>query len=271
MFERFTGRARRVVVMAQDDARGFGHGAIEPAHILLALTEESEGVAGRALAVVGADAVALRSLVESAFESVPERKRLERLPFTKRSKKVLELSLREALQLGHSYIGTEHLLLGLLRLTTSEQPDAEDLFGLPVKGLRKAVLGVMSGSSRGDDRLSPALGRALDAGKGLAGRGRTTTGHLLLAIVDDPQSQASRALASIGVTREPLAQALAGVPVDGTTDATAEAPIEVHVGTRAIRVTDPALAARLSSATADELLGALQHLADKPSDDTPDP
>lgn len=255
--------------MAQHDARDFGHDAIQPAHILLALSEEGEGVAGRALTTVGVDTAALRHLVESAFDSADERKRLERLPFAKRSKKVLELSLREALQLGHSYIGTEHLLLGLLRLTSTEQPEADDLFGLPVKRLRKALLGVMSGSPRGDDRLSPALGRAMDAGKALAGRGRTTTGHLVLSILEDAESQAARALASIGVTRDVVAEAITRIPVDGTSDAAVEALVEIHVGARAIRVTDPALAARLSSATADELLDALQHLGDDSPGEAP--
>jgi ATP-dependent Clp protease ATP-binding subunit ClpA len=271
MFERFTDRARRVIVMAQNDARDFGHWGIQPAHILLALCEEGEGVAARAMTSVGTDPLALRSAVESAFDVTVERKQVERLPFTPKAKKVLELSLREALQLGHSYIGTEHLLLGVLRLKNSDDPDDDDVFGLPVNRLRKAVLAAVSGSSGRNDRLSPALARAMDAGRSQAGHEAATTGHLLAAIVDDPQSQAARALASVGASPDAVRRALAEVPINDTSDAAPHVVIELRVAGRTIRVADAAIAERLSSATPEEVVEALRRVGDEPPEDLAGP
>ncbi|HWC10321.1 MAG TPA: Clp protease N-terminal domain-containing protein [Acidimicrobiales bacterium] len=114
MFERFTDRARRVVVLAQEEARLLDHNYIGTEHLLLALVHEGEGVAARALEQLGISLEAVRTQVEEIIGtggSSPS----GQVPFTPRAKKVLELSLREARQLGHSYIGTEHILLGLVR------------------------------------------------------------------------------------------------------------------------------------------------------------
>ena len=115
MFERFTDRARRVVVKAQEEARGLGHDYIGPEHILLGLVDEGSGVGVRALEAMGLSLDAVRHRVEEAAGRGQEPTREGHIPFTAQAKKVLELSLREALQLGHTYIGTEHILLGLLR------------------------------------------------------------------------------------------------------------------------------------------------------------
>jgi hypothetical protein len=114
MFERFTDRARRVVVLAQEEARLLNHNHIGTEHILLGLVHEGEGVAYLALTELGISLEAVRAQVEAEIgqgSEAPGR----HIPFTPRAKKVLELSLREALQLGHNYIGTEHILLGLIR------------------------------------------------------------------------------------------------------------------------------------------------------------
>src|SRR5258708_7141260 len=114
MFERFTDRARRVVVLAQEEARILSHDYIGTEHILLGLIHEGEGGAARALESLGVSLETVRQQVEEIIG----RGRVTRsghIPFTPRAKKVLELSLREALQLGHDYIGTEHILLGLIR------------------------------------------------------------------------------------------------------------------------------------------------------------
>ena len=114
MFERFTDRARRVVVLAQEEARMLNHNYIGTEHILLGLIHEGEGVAAKALESLGIYLEAVRSQVEEIIgqgQQAPS----GHIPFTPRAKKVLELSLREALQLGHNYIGTEHILLGLIR------------------------------------------------------------------------------------------------------------------------------------------------------------
>ena len=115
VFERFTERARQVIVLAQDEARTLGHGYIGSEHILLGLLREEEGLAARALGRLGINAGRVREQVVGVAgagqEAAPAR-----MPFTPHAKKVLELSLREALSLKHNYIGTEHILLGLARL-----------------------------------------------------------------------------------------------------------------------------------------------------------
>jgi ATP-dependent Clp protease ATP-binding subunit ClpC len=114
MFERFTDRARRVVVLSQEEARRLNHNYIGTEHVLLGLLEEGQGVAARVLTSLGVSLDEARNSVEEIIGHGTQAPS-DHVPFTPRAKKVLELSLREALQLGHNYIGTEHLLLGLLR------------------------------------------------------------------------------------------------------------------------------------------------------------
>jgi hypothetical protein len=114
MFERFTDRARRVVVLAQEEARLLGHNYIGTEHILLGLLHEGEGVAARTLEALGVSLSRVRAGVESIIGRGGDAP-AGHVPFTPRAKKVLEMSLREAVQLGHNYIGTEHILLGLIR------------------------------------------------------------------------------------------------------------------------------------------------------------
>jgi ATP-dependent Clp protease ATP-binding subunit ClpC len=114
MFERFTDRARQVVVLGQEEAQELGHSYIGTEHILLGLLREGDGVGARALESLGISLEAARQQVQEIIgrgEGMPS----GHIPFTPRAKKVLELSLREALQFGHDYIGTEHILLGLVR------------------------------------------------------------------------------------------------------------------------------------------------------------
>jgi hypothetical protein len=127
MFERFTDRARRVVVLAQEEARLLNHDHIGTEHILLGLIHEGEGVAYLALTELGISLDAVRAQVEAEIGQGSEAPG-GHIPFTPRAKKVLELSLREALQLGHNYIGTEHILLGLIR--EGEGVAAQVLVGL---------------------------------------------------------------------------------------------------------------------------------------------
>ncbi|MGH7733948.1 MAG: Clp protease N-terminal domain-containing protein, partial [Gemmatimonadales bacterium] len=114
MFERFTDRARRVVVLAQEEARMLNHNYIGTEHLLLGLIHEGKGVAAKALESLGISLEAVRQQVEEIIgqgQQAPS----GHIPFTPRAKKVLEHSLREATQLGHDHIGTEHILLGLIR------------------------------------------------------------------------------------------------------------------------------------------------------------
>jgi ATP-dependent Clp protease ATP-binding subunit ClpC len=123
VFERFTEKARRAVILAQEESRELGHDHIGTEHLLLALIREQEGIAGQALSEAGITLDDARKKVEELFgrgETEPKRRSGKRwrhhVPFTPRAKKTMELALREALGLGHNYIGTEHLLLGILSL-----------------------------------------------------------------------------------------------------------------------------------------------------------
>jgi ATP-dependent Clp protease ATP-binding subunit ClpC len=130
MFERFTDRARRVVVLAQEEARMLSHNYIGTEHILLGLIHEGEGVAAKALESLGISLEAVRAQVEEIIgqgQQAPS----GHIPFTPRAKKVLELSLREALQLGHNYIGTEHILLGLIHEGEGVAAKALESLGIP--------------------------------------------------------------------------------------------------------------------------------------------
>jgi len=116
MFERFTSRARAIVVLAQVEARAFNHNYIGTEHLLLGLIKEGEGVAVQALQALGVNLETIRQQVEEKIDAGTQARAASgHIPFTPRAKKVLEFSLREALQLGHNYIGTEHILLGLIR------------------------------------------------------------------------------------------------------------------------------------------------------------
>jgi ATP-dependent Clp protease ATP-binding subunit ClpC len=145
MFERFTDRARRVVVLAQEESRLFNHDYIGTEHILLGLIHEGEGVAATALESLGISLDSVRSEVE---EMIGHGKSPARghIPFTPRAKKVLELSLREALQLGHTYIGTEHILLGLIREGQGVAAQVLQKLGADLDRVRQQVIDALSGS-----------------------------------------------------------------------------------------------------------------------------
>ena len=144
MFERFTDRARRVVVLAQEEARLLNHSYIGTEHILLGLIHEGEGVAAKALESLNISLEAVRAQVEEIIGqggSSPS----GHIPFTPRAKKVLELSLREALQLGHNYIGTEHILLGLIREGEGVAAQVLVKLGADLSRVRQQVIQLLSG------------------------------------------------------------------------------------------------------------------------------
>ncbi|GAB2690655.1 ATP-dependent Clp protease ATP-binding subunit [Thalassiella azotivora] len=144
MFERFTDRARRVVVLAQEEARMLNHNYIGTEHILLGLIHEGEGVAAKALESLG---ISLDSVREQVQEIIGQGQQAPsgHIPFTPRAKKVLELSLREALQLGHNYIGTEHILLGLIREGEGVAAQVLVKLGADLNRVRQQVLQLLSG------------------------------------------------------------------------------------------------------------------------------
>jgi ATP-dependent Clp protease ATP-binding subunit ClpC len=166
MFERYTDRARRVVVLAEEEARMLNHNYIGTEHILLGLIHEGEGVAARALESLGIMHQTVRQQVEEIIgqgQQAPS----SSIPYTPRAEKVLNLALQEALQLGHNYIGTEHILLGLIR--EGEGVAAQVLVGLgaDLNRVRQQTITLLHGSQGKDEPGTiRAVGRAGKAGRG---------------------------------------------------------------------------------------------------------
>jgi ATP-dependent Clp protease ATP-binding subunit ClpA len=244
MFERFTDRARRVVVRAQEEARGLQHNYIGTEHLLLALLDERDGIAARALDRFEMRPDPIREEVK-AMVGMGAKSPKGHIPFTPRAKKTLELALREALELHHNYIGTEHILLGVIREgdgvgATILKAHAADL--LPV---RMAVLdmlqaaGVAVGSRRLRDWLragrrgeqlseepgepqetatTPAAESTLGEAARLAGEQPIGSHHLMLAALTDANAAAARALSKAGIDVDRARAALRGVDVTGTSD-----------------------------------------------------
>jgi ATP-dependent Clp protease ATP-binding subunit ClpA len=239
MFERFTTRARHVVVLAQDESRRLNHNYIGTEHLLLGLLAERDGIAGQALDSVGVTLDQVRVRVEAAVG--PGKKPPKgHIPFTPRAKKVLELGLREALSLRHDYIGTEHLLLGLIREREGLGSKVLSQLGVDGLALRLRVLELVppadsAGLRRrrfwprqqigvpavavGDElRTTAAADVSLDEARRLAGETPVGSHHLLLATLSDPSSAAAKALSSLGLDLDQARSALRDVDIAGTTD-----------------------------------------------------
>ncbi len=275
MFERFTQMARRCIVLAQEEARRLDHNYIGTEHILLGLVAERESVGGQVLAGFGLSSEGVR---EEVLSLVGRGKKAPggHIPFTPRAKKTLELSLREALKLGHNYIGTEHILLGLIRegdgvaaqiltrhgglpairaATIEAAPAAADPAPESEEGAEdtNAVLRWLrqrltrhSGTAapfparRVDPprRGTPAVEAALKQAATLAGPMPVGSHHLLLAALADRDSAASWALASLGVDVDELSEKLRTAPLEGTSD---EQPEQAGRRQMAIEVADETL------------------------------
>jgi ATP-dependent Clp protease ATP-binding subunit ClpC len=270
MFERFTDRARQAIVLAQEEARLLEHNFIGTEHVLLGMLHDGEGIAARALARFGVGLAGARDEVRAKVgpgKGSPS----GHIPFTPRSKKVLELALREALALGHNYIGTEHLLLGLVRegtgvgaqiviahvpepaaisvrmavldLLPSGEPETKRGGWLRRRGARSAALRPMIPDT------TPAADQTLEQATRLAGVDPVGSQHLLLAALGDTESAAAKALHDLGVDVDRVKQALGAVDVTGTTDEPPEAAgrrqmsVRVSDDTVTVEARDPALLA----------------------------
>jgi ATP-dependent Clp protease ATP-binding subunit ClpC len=199
MFERFTDRARRVVVLAQEEARGLNHSYIGTEHLLLGLLSEGEGIAARALDALGVGREAVRTEVEAAVgrgEGMPA----GHIPFTPRAKKVLELSLREALHLDHSYIGTEHILLGIIAEGEGVAAVVLAKLGATPERVRPQVLELLRLTSGGEE--PPGAVRAL---RGRIGEMTGVSGRLgqLLERLDAIERRLARIEARLGPPAAP--------------------------------------------------------------------
>jgi ATP-dependent Clp protease ATP-binding subunit ClpA len=271
MFERFTERARHAVVLAQEEARRLQHNYIGTEHILLGLLSESGGIACRALDRFGISLDGTRDEVRSIIglgKAAPS----GHIPFTPRAKKTLELALREALQLHQNFIGTEHILLGIIREGDGVGAQIMKQHSSDLTEIRAAVLEMMSmtstESSRGrrwlrrrsaidtasggggsfggatepgdttEMRTTPAADVSLSAAARLAGSQPVGSHHLLLAAIADADSAAARALVALGVDLNQARDALRNADVTGTSD---EQPEEAGRRQMLIKVTDDKL------------------------------
>jgi ATP-dependent Clp protease ATP-binding subunit ClpA len=265
VFERFTDRARKVVVLAQEEARLLNHNYIGTEHLLLGLIQEGEGIAAKVLERLGVSRSVVRARVEEIIGqggSSPS----GHIPFTPRAKKVLELSLREALQLGHNDIGTEHLLLGLIREGEGVAAQVLAQLGLDSSLVRQDVIQLLSGYpplGAGPPRTAPptdtpAGARAREEARRLAGDRPVGTHHVVSAILEDDQSLGAKALTALGVTAEALEGQLARLsPADTSDELPEEAGarhirIEVLDNGVAVVLEDDALRNRLATALADD-------------------
>jgi len=158
MFDRFTDRAKKVMNLARQEAQRFNHEYLGTEHILLGLVQEGSGVAANVLKQLSIDLEKIRVEVEKIVKTGPSMVTMGQLPFTPKAKKVLELSLEEASNLGHNYIGTEHLLLGLIK--ENEGIAAQVLMNLGVKleDVREEVLDFLGADSSDEDDDEPGMG-----------------------------------------------------------------------------------------------------------------
>ncbi len=187
MFERFTDRARRVVVLAQEESRLLNHNYIGTEHILLGLIHEGEGTAAKALEELGISLEAVRREVEDIIGQGGSAPIEGHIPFTPRAKKVLEMSLREALQLDHNYIGTEHILLGLIREGQGVAAQVLVKLGADLNRVRHEVIQLLGGhSSRSGEGPLNVVGaeHPIESG-GRRLRLRVLAGRITISI-DDP-------------------------------------------------------------------------------------
>ncbi|HWF52727.1 MAG TPA: Clp protease N-terminal domain-containing protein [Solirubrobacteraceae bacterium] len=199
MFERFTEGAREVVVLAQDTARQLNHQSIGTEHILLGLLREGEGIAAEVLAARDVTLERVRAQVVEIVGAGEESTGTQ-IPFTPRAKKVLELSLRESLSLGHNYIGPEHILLGIARENTGVASRILLDFGVDAEKIRHEVSRLLATSQR-SGRVDQVVQLARVQARELK-HNELGTAHLLLGLLGQEEGIATRVLASLDVTLE---------------------------------------------------------------------
>jgi ATP-dependent Clp protease ATP-binding subunit ClpA len=242
MFERFTDRARRVVVLAQEEARMLNHNYIGTEHLLLGLAHEGEGVAAKTLESLGISLATIRQQVEEIIGKGVQAP-AGHIPFTPRAKTVLELSLREALQLDHNYIGTEHILLGLIREGEGVAAQVLVRLGADLDRVRLRVIKLLEAYSAKE----PSAAREGDPGPATSMFDRFTdrsrrvvvlaqeearmlnhnyigTEHILLGLIHEGDGVAARALESLGISLEAVRQQVEAIIGQGAQTPTGHLP-----------------------------------------------
>jgi ATP-dependent Clp protease ATP-binding subunit ClpA len=274
MFERFTARARRSIVLAQEEARALNHNYIGTEHILLGLLHEGQGIGPRVLTQFGVTLEGTRTEVLAVIGEGKQPVSGGHIPFTPRAKKVLELALREALTLHHNYIGTEHILLGLIRegdgvavqilrkhvdllqvraavldtlqVSVSGEPRRRMAWARRLASEVRGNLGLGESEGGGESEVgevavlhaTPAADETITTAARLAGQEPVGSHHLLLAALNDANSAAARVLASLGVDLTRAKDALHNADIVGTSD---ELPEEAGRRQMNLKVTDELL------------------------------
>jgi len=263
MFERFTDNARRVIVLAQDAAREMGHSQITPAHLLVGM-QHGEGMAANAMTEAGVDGALLRERVAALYESEPSAKKIDKVPFSAEGKKCLEQSLRAALALGHNYIGTEHIFIGVLRQTGANDRPLDELLGASATEISHRLTEMLGVAASGLATRSPALRSALERARTRAGQSPMTTGHVLDGMLTDPESQVCRALGKLGIDPQRMLAALDAVNLAETSDASpAPQSTTITIGERTIVIADPAVASALRGLSAEQLRDIMKRAIDR--------
>jgi len=244
MFERFTSEARRAIVLAQEEARRLQHNYIGTEHLLLGLLAEPDAIAARAVARFGLDLASGVTDVTEIIGLGQQPMQGGHIPFTPRAKKCLELALREALQLGHDYIGPEHVLLGIVREGEGVAARILTKHGGNLGAVRAAVTELLPSAPPGPSRrwlrrraevsratriapqpavsrelsTTPAADTSLAEAARLAGQGPVGSHHILLASLADADSAAARALTGLGLDLDRVREALKTADIAGSTD-----------------------------------------------------
>ncbi|HEX3424692.1 MAG TPA: Clp protease N-terminal domain-containing protein [Acidimicrobiales bacterium] len=250
MFERLTDRARRVLVLAQEEARLLDHEFIGTEHLLLGLIAEGDGIAANVLTSFGIGLDVARRQVQGILG--PSGRHMQGSPpFTPSAKKVLELSLREALQMGHSYIGTEHLLLALIREDQGGGVQVLVGFGVDLASVRQRVIHLLPGPAEsGPPRatFSPAARRVLSAVRHLAPADPVGTHHFLLALFDQEGSLGAKVLSAAGLERSTVQRLIDQIGTAGAR----KVEVSVQDDEVVIGVRDAQVAAMLQAALGNE-------------------
>lgn len=253
-----------MIVLAQDAARDMGHAQIKPEHLLLGL-QRGDGLAAAAMAQAGVDGTAMCQRIAALYGSRPAAKKIDKVPFSVEGKKCLEQSLRAALALGHRYIGTEHLFFGVQRQAEASNRSLDDLLGVSAADIHRRLIEMLHGASPRPSMRSPALQAAFDRARSGAGQAPMTTGHLLGAMLADPDSQVSRGLASMGVDPQRIRAAVDAVNLAETSDASpAPQTVAITIGESTTVIADPNIAAAIQQLTGEQLRDVLQKILDRP-------
>lgn len=265
MFERFTPRARRVIVLAQDAAREMGHPEIKPEHLVLGLAQ-GDGLAANAMSEAGVDLPALRQRVGALYKTKPSAKKINKVPFSTAAKKCLEQSLRAALALGHNYIGTEHLFFGVQRQAESADQPLDDVLGVSASDIHRRLTDLLSSLGSAGPMRSPALRAALERARSQAGESPATTGHVLAGMLADLNSQVARALTGMGIDAQQVQTALDAVDLAETSDHDPTPQrITLTIGDNTTVIDDPQIATALKQLNTEQLRDVIKRAIEPPA------